>query len=68
MGTCVDDFQSFSIKNHMGEGITTILGKPKPETSPLVSIEDRLIEGVQDYDADIRSHRIQNLKGNLATK
>ena len=32
------------------------------------SIENRLVEGVQEDDADIRSDTIQDLKRNLATK
>ena len=52
--------------------------KTNPDSSPLFtirkevmimgSIENRLIEGVQEDDADIRSDTIPDLKRNLATK
>ena len=77
-GTSIDDFVSHSIKNCMGERVTTMFSKPNPETSPLFtvrrevliigSIENWLLEGVQEDDADIRSDTIQDLKRNLATK
>ena len=77
-GTSKDDFESHSIKNHVGERVTTMFSKTNPETSPLFtvrrevlimgSIENRLIEGVQEDDADIRGDNIQDLKRNLATK
>ena len=62
----------------MGERVTTMFSNTNPETSPLFtvrrevlimgSIENWLVEGVQDDDADIRSDTIQDLKRNLATK
>ena len=77
-GTSIDDFESHSIKNHMGKRVTTMFSKTNPETSPLFtvrrevlimgSIEDWLIEGGQEDDADIRGDTIQDLKRNLSTK
>ena len=77
-GTSIDDFVSHSIKNYMGERVTTMFSQTNPETSPLFtvsrevlivgSIENWLVEGVQENDADIRSDTIQDLKRNLATK
>ena len=77
-GTSIDDFVIHSIKNHMGERVTTMFSKTNPETSPLFtirrdvlimgSIKNWLIEGVQEDDADISSDTIQDLKRNLATK
>ena len=77
-GTSIDDFVSHSIKSHMGERVTTMFSKTNPETSPLFtirrevlimgSIENWLIGGVQEEDADIRGDTIQDLKRNLATK
>ena len=62
----------------MGERVTTMFSKPNPETSLLFtvrrevlimgSIENWLVEGAQEDDADIRSDTIQDLKRNLATK
>ena len=76
--TFIDDDESHSIKNHVGERVTTMFNKTNPETSPLFtvrwevllmgSIESWLIEGVQEDDADIRSNTIQDLKRNLAAK
>ena len=76
--TSIDDFESHSIKNHVGERVTTMFSKTNRETSPLFtvrrevlimgSIENWLIEGVQEDDADIRGYTIQDLKRNLATK
>ena len=55
-----------------------MFSKTNPETSPVFtvrrevlvmgSIDNWLIEGVQEDDADIRSDTIQDLKRNLATK
>ena len=77
-GTSIDDFECFSIKNHGGERVTTMFSKTNPETSPLFtirremlimgSIENRLIEGVQEDEPDIRGYSTKNLKRNLATK
>ena len=62
----------------MGERVTTMLRKTNPEPSPLFnvrrevlimgSLENWLVEGVQEEDADIRSDTIEYLKRNLATK
>ena len=69
--TSIDDFESHSIKNHVGERVTTMFSKTNPETSPLFTIrrevlimgiiENWLIEGVQEDDADIRGFTIQDL-------
>ena len=77
-GDEIDDFESHSIMNHMGERVTTMFSKTNPETSPLFtvrrevlvmgSIENWRIEGVQEEDADIRGDTIEDLKRNLATK
>ena len=62
----------------MGERVTTMFSKTNLETSPLITvrrevlimgtIENWLVEGVQEDDADIKSDTIQDLKRNLATK
>ena len=76
--TSIDDFESHSIKNHVGERVTTMLSKIRQETSPLFkvrrevliigNIENWLIECVQEEDADIRGYTRQDVKRNLATK
>ena len=73
-GTSIDDFESHSIKSHVGEKVIPMLSKTNPETSPLFtvrwevlimgSIKNWLIEGVQEDDADIRGYTIQDLKRN----
>ena len=77
-GTSIDDFVSHSIKYHIGERITTMFSKTNPDTSPLStvrremlitgSIENWLVEGVEEDAADIRSDTIQYLKMNVAPR
>ena len=62
----------------MGERVTTMFSKTNPETSPpftvrrevliMGSIENWLIEAVQEDDTDIRGDTLQDLKRDFAAK
>ena len=66
--TSVYDFQGICILDHVGKRITTMLYKPNPEGCPFFtfrgkvvimrSIKDRLVEGVEEHDADIWGNTI----------
>ena len=42
-GTSIDDFESHSIKNHVGERVTTMFSEPNPETSPLFTVRREML-------------------------